>query len=225
MPAAGRGCRRPGRRSSSRSGSCRDRPRRPAARRKRPRRSRRAAARNRESSRRRRCANWRRVRPDRRSIARLSCVSSWREHCARALQILGRVDAERRRVDERDVDAHARLQRAQLLEPLAPFQRRRRQGDETRQRIAAIGVEPDMVQQRALAPWRAGAGEIERAQPARGDLGPDRLDDLGSSSSPRARSASRASRYRRAVVERPEAGSHGRGSMVGRSPWTLTTTS
>ena len=85
------------------------------------------------------------------------------------LQIVGRVDAERSDVDERDVDPHARLQRAQLLEPLAPLQRRGRQGDETRERGAAVGVEADMVQQVALAPGRARAGEVERAQPPLAD--------------------------------------------------------
>ncbi len=102
-----------------------------------------------------------------------------RQHLAGATQVFGRVDAERRDVDERDVDAHARLQRAQLFEPLAPLQRRGRQRDEARQRLAAIGVEADVMQERPLAPGRSGPGEIERAQAARADLGPHRLDDVG----------------------------------------------
>ena len=73
-------------------------------------------------------------------------------------QILGRVDAERRDVDERDVDAHARLERAQLLEPLAHLQRRGRQRDEARERRAAIGVEADVVQQRRPRPTARGRG-------------------------------------------------------------------
>ena len=35
------------------------------------------------------------------------------------------------------------------------------------------------MQELALAPGRAGAGEVERPQPARRDLGSDRLDDIG----------------------------------------------
>ena len=66
----------------------------------------------------------------------------------------------------RDVDPHAGLQRAQLLQPLPPLQRRGRQRDEALQRRAAIGIEPDMVLQRPVAGRRGGAGEIERAQRA-----------------------------------------------------------
>ena len=149
-----------------------------------------------------------------------------REPFAGACEVVGRVDAERRRVDERDVDAHARLQRAQLLEPLALLQRRGRQGDEARERGAPIGVEADVVQQVALAPRRAGAGEIERAQPAGADLGPDRLDDVGVVAlglAPDRR------RQRGDVARRSSSGARRRapprGSMVGRSPCTLTTMS
>ena len=81
------------------------------------------------------------------------------------LQVLRRIDAERHGVDDRHVDAHAGLQRAQLLEPLALFERRRRQRDEALQRGAPIGVKPDVVVERPLAGRRGGAGEIERAQP------------------------------------------------------------
>src|SRR3984957_12799022 len=103
-------------------------------------------------------------------------ASTRRKHLPGALQILWRVDAERRRIDERDVDSHSRLQRAQLFELFAPLQRRRRQPDETGERLAAIGVKPDVMQQRPLAPWRAGAGEINRAQTAGRNLRPHRLD-------------------------------------------------
>ena len=82
------------------------------------------------------------------------------------LQVFRRVDAERHGVDERHVDAHAGLERAQLLEPLALLQRRGRQRDEALERRAAIGVEADVVIERAVAVRRGGAGEIERAQPA-----------------------------------------------------------
>ena len=91
----------------------------------------------------------------------------------------GRVDAERRRVDERDIDPHARLQRPQLFEFLAPLQRRRGQADKSPKRLAAIGVKTDVVQQAPLAPGSARAGEIERPQPGRTEFGRDNLDDVG----------------------------------------------
>ena len=34
------------------------------------------------------------------------------------------------------------------------------------------------MQEFALAPWRAGAGEVERLEAAGRDFGPDRLDDV-----------------------------------------------
>ena len=70
---------------------------------------------------------------------------------ARACQVLRRVDAERHAVDERDVDAHAGFERAQLLEPLALLERRGRQADEARERRAAIGIKADVMIERAIA--------------------------------------------------------------------------
>ena len=149
-----------------------------------------------------------------------------RQHFAGALQILGRVDAERRDVDQRDVDPHARLERAQLLQLLALLERRGRQRDEARERRAAIGVEADMMQQRALAPRRRRAGKIERAQPAGADRRPDRLDDVGIVALLGARDRRRE---RRDVDLRsasgPTAARTASRSIVGRSPCTLTTTS
>src|SRR2546423_15410839 len=84
---------------------------------------------------------------------------------ARPFEIGGSVDSERHAFDDRDIDAHAGFERAQLLELFAPLQRRPRQPDKARQRRTAIGVEPDMMVERALARGRGGAGEIERAQP------------------------------------------------------------
>src|SRR5690349_2976499 len=80
------------------------------------------------------------------------------EHGARLLQLLGRVDAERHRRDQRDVDAHAGLERAQLLELLAPLQRRGREPHEPLERVAAVGVEPDVMVERPVAVRRGGAG-------------------------------------------------------------------
>ena len=79
----------------------------------------------------------------------------------------------------RDVDAHAGLERAQLLELLAPLQRRRRQRDEALERRAAIGIKADVMIERPLAGGRRGAGEIERAQPRRRDRRADHLDHIG----------------------------------------------
>ncbi len=41
------------------------------------------------------------------------------------------------------------------------------QPDEVGEGAAAVGVEPDMVEERSLAPGRGRAGEVERAQPNR----------------------------------------------------------
>ena len=85
----------------------------------------------------------------------------------RAFEVLRRIDAERHAVDDGDVDAHAGLQRAQLLEPLALLERRGRQLDEALEGGAAVGIEPDVMVERPLPVGRGGAGEIERAQPGR----------------------------------------------------------
>ena len=69
-----------------------------------------------------------------------------------------RVDAERHGVDEHDIDAHAGLERPQLLELLALFERRGRQRHEALERGAPIGIEPDMVESGPVARtarWRA----------------------------------------------------------------------
>ena len=53
------------------------------------------------------------------------CASSpWRcrEDRARTIQVFGGVDAQRHAVDEGHIDAHSRLEGAQLLELFAPFQ-------------------------------------------------------------------------------------------------------
>ena len=70
---------------------------------------------------------------------------------AGAVEVGGRVDAERDRVDDRHVDAHAGLERAELLELLALLERRRRQGDIALERRAAIGVEADVMIERPVA--------------------------------------------------------------------------
>ena len=149
------------------------------------------------------------------------------KYCSRPLEIVGRVDAERHRLHDLGVDAHAGFERAQLFEPLAPFQRRRRQRHEALERGAAVGIEPDVVIERPVAPGRGRASEIERPQPRRRQRRADDLDDVRVRLAlPRARFRRRASRCRRHCPR--AAASTARivaGSMVGRSPWTLTTMS
>ena len=72
--------------------------------------------------------------------------------------------AETRSCDQADRDAHAGFERAQLLEPLALFEHAARQRDKALERGAAIGVEPDMLVMRAVAPRHRGLAEIERAR-------------------------------------------------------------
>ena len=76
---------------------------------------------------------------------------------------------------------------------------------------AAIGVEADVMKQRPLAPWRAGAGEIERAQTAGRNLRPHRLDHIRIVALPGARDRRRQRRdIDFVIVERPHGGAHRR---------------
>ncbi len=59
-----------------------------------------------------------------------------RATCGARFEILGRVDAERHDFDDRHVDPHAGLERAQLLELLARFERRGRQASTKRSSAA-----------------------------------------------------------------------------------------
>ncbi len=68
-------------------------------------------------------------------------------------------------VHHHHIDAHAGIERAQLLELLALLVGRRRQLDEALQRRAPIGVKPDVVIMRARA-GGVGAGERGGAQAA-----------------------------------------------------------
>src|SRR5271167_2261346 len=104
--------------------------------------------------------------------------SIWRKHLPGALQFLVRVDAKRRRVDDRDVDSHSRLEGAQLLQPFAQLQLGGWEGDESGERGATVGIEPDVMKQRPVAPRRAGARKVQRSQTTRGYFSADRLDDV-----------------------------------------------
>jgi hypothetical protein len=93
------------------------------------------------------------------------------------------VDAERDRVDDGGVDAHAVFQRAELLQPLALLERRRLKADVAVERGAAEGVDADVMVERAGTRGRGGAGEIEDAQDAgilRREAGgrPDEFDNV-----------------------------------------------
>src|SRR5581483_6667762 len=82
----------------------------------------------------------------------------------RPFEVGGSIDTEGDGVNETDMNAHAGFERAELLEFLPLFERRWRQRDEALQRLPAVGIDADMVEERALAVGRGGAGEIERAQ-------------------------------------------------------------
>src|SRR5262245_35221510 len=84
---------------------------------------------------------------------------------ARPLQVFRGIDAERHALHDGCVDAHARFERAQLFELLAPFERRGRKRDEAPERGTAKGIKPDVMVERALAGRRRRTREIERAQP------------------------------------------------------------
>ncbi|GFO82915.1 MAG: hypothetical protein A49_25420 [Methyloceanibacter sp.] len=78
------------------------------------------------------------------------------------------------------MDAHARLERPELFEFLPHLQRRRRKADKALQRLPSIGVEPDMVVERAFAERSRGPREVERVQnPAARERRSDHLHDVG----------------------------------------------
>src|SRR6266853_5014695 len=87
--------------------------------------------------------------------------STFRKHGAGGFEVVRGVDAERHRSHDGDVDPHAGLERAELLELLAPLQHRWRQPDEPFERRPAIGVKPDVVIEQPVPVRRGGAGEIE----------------------------------------------------------------
>src|SRR6185295_2214184 len=72
-----------------------------------------------------------------------SSDSGFCQYGAGGFEVLGGIDAQRHRIDGGRVDAHAGFHRPELLELLALFQRGGRQLDETLQRPAPIGIEPD----------------------------------------------------------------------------------
>src|SRR5437764_9390117 len=97
-------------------------------------------------------------------ISPVRASTARRKQRARLLQVLGRIDAEDHIGGERDIDAHAGFERAQLLEPFALLQYRWRQLDEARQCFAPVCVEADVMIQRPFAGGRGRARGIERAE-------------------------------------------------------------
>src|SRR5215831_14426800 len=94
---------------------------------------------------------------------REAASAAGRQDLAGAREVGRSIDTERKRVNERHIDPHASLERAQLLEALAPLERALRQRDVALERRTPVSVEPDVVVVRSLAPGHHGAAEIERA--------------------------------------------------------------
>ena len=90
---------------------------------------------------------------------------------AQRVEVAFRIHRRRGFVQQRGVDAHAVLQRAELFEPFASLERRGGQADESLERRATKGVNAEMMIVRPLAKGRAGAREIERAKAIRAIFG------------------------------------------------------
>src|SRR5262249_4422681 len=88
------------------------------------------------------------------------------EKLARALEIGRGVDlhAEPAGLDQADRDAHSGFERAQLLEAFALFEHAPWQSDKALQRLAPIGIKPDVLVMRPISPWHHRLAEIERAR-------------------------------------------------------------
>ena len=84
-------------------------------------------------------------------VSRVEGSASGLQELPRPRKVGRSIDTERNGVNERDADAHAGLERAQLLQPLAPLERRSAAGPRSAPARAPIGVDADMVPERALA--------------------------------------------------------------------------
>ena len=106
-------------------------------------------------------------------------VESTGQQLARLLQFFRRVDPERHAFHDHRIDAHAGVQRPQLLELLASLVAPTAAAYKTLERRAAIGIEPDVVIVRSGARC-IGPGEGCGVKAAGRDLGePDTLTTLG----------------------------------------------
>ena len=137
----------------------------------------------------------------------------------------------RRRAERHPQQSHrcACQPRSPAIAPAAPAVRAvdGRQDDEALQGRAAVGVEPDMVVERPLARGSGRPGEVEGAKTAGRDLASHDLDHVRiRPARPRARSPTDQRREIDCPVRQGQTdAAMARGSMVGRSPCTLTTTS
>src|SRR3954454_22043125 len=97
------------------------------------------------------------------------CISrsAFRQYVPGGFKIGRGIHASRHRVHDGDVDPHAGLDRPELFELFLALQRGREERDETLQRRAAVGIEPDMMVARPVAPGGRGARKVKRAQPPR----------------------------------------------------------
>src|SRR3954454_14541890 len=100
------------------------------------------------------------------------------KHLAGAFQLSGRIDTQRRRVDDRHIDSHPRLERPQLLQVFALFQGRRRKADKTREALTAVSIDSDMVVERTGTAWRRCACKVEGAQTASSDWRAHHFHDI-----------------------------------------------
>src|ERR1700716_3388237 len=93
------------------------------------------------------------------------CISrsGFCQYLASGFKIGRRIDAARHRIDDGEVDPHAGFQRPKLLELFLLLQRGWRERNETLQCLTAIGIEPDMMVARPVAPGGSGARKVKRA--------------------------------------------------------------
>src|SRR3981081_2360482 len=99
------------------------------------------------------------------------------QNAASGFEIVGRINAERHRIHDGRVDPHSCFPRPALFELRALFQHRWLELDVALQRVAPIGVEPDVMVARTVAVRRGGAGKIQRPEPLAVQWGADQFYD------------------------------------------------
>src|SRR4051812_32832370 len=108
-------------------------------------------------------------------MAPSSSRSAFCQYPAGGFEIGRGVDAPRYGIDDGDVDPHAGLDGAQLLELFLPFEGRGRQRHKTLQRRAPVSIKANVVIARPLAMRGGRPGKIQRAQPPRAQRRADHL--------------------------------------------------
>ena len=166
---------------------------------------------------------------DKAPSSRGSIIERWRrQQPAHLFQIFRRVDADRVVGGFDGLDADAVLERAQLLERLGAFERRRLERGQHQQRAAPVGVEADVAVERRPAAARIARVGNRRARKIQREAGAidHHLDDVRVGQLGRRVDAPVQRRHRdRRIGERRHASVIARGSSSGSSPCTLTTTS